>query len=109
MSEFARGGDSNGGEGSNGRGGGRGGGRDTTGGGGGGGGRRDSNRAGTTASGSDAPLSSGTGENFSVISEVSSGGLPAPPVLPSGPLPAIGTIREVRQAVPPYSSRVVLR
>eukprot|EP00903_Cladosiphon_okamuranus_P014747 g13665.t1 len=58
------------------------------------GGRRNSIRAGRTASGNDAPLSGGTGETFSVVSEVSSGGLPAPPVLPSGPLPAIGTIRE---------------
>lgn len=98
LSGFARGGDSNGGGGDNGRDGGGGGGdRDGEGGGGGGGGRRNSNRAGTTASSSEAPLSGGTGETFSVVSEVSSGGLPAPPVLPSGPLPAIGAVREVRQ------------
>lgn len=95
LTGFARGGDSHGGEGgSSSNGGGGGGDRGSE---EGGGGRRNSNGAGTIASSSDAPLSGGTGETFSVVSEVSSGGLPAPPVLPSGPLPAIGAIREVRQ------------
>lgn len=46
-------------------------------------------------SSTDAPLSGGLGEVLSV-SETSSRGLPAPPIIPSGPLPAIGALREVR-------------
>lgn len=100
LSGCARGGDNNDGEGDRGRDGGGDGGDCDSESGRSGGGRGNNNVAGTTSSSSDAPLSGGTGETFSVISEVSSGGLPAPPVLPSGPLPAIGTIREVRQVAP---------
>lgn len=46
-------------------------------------------------SSNDVPLSGGLGEVLSV-SETSSRGLPAPPIIPSGPLPAIGALREVR-------------
>lgn len=35
------------------------------------------------------------GEKFSIVSDASSRGLPAPPVMPSGPLPAIATLKEV--------------
>ena len=85
---FSRGGESNEGEGDGGRDGGL----------GGGGGGINSNR-GMSVSSSDGPLSGGIGETFSVFSEVSSRGLPAPPPMPSGPLPVIGTIREVRRCV----------
>lgn len=99
LSGFARRGESNDGEGDNGRDGGR----------GGDDGGRNSNRAGTSARSSDEPLSGGTGETFSVVSEVSSGGLPPPPLLPSGPLPAIGVIREVREVAPlDYPSNLVV-
>ncbi|CAM9128835.1 unnamed protein product, partial [Ectocarpus sp. 8 AP-2014] len=47
-----------------------------------------------SVSGSETVRSSGLGESSSIVSEVSSGGLPAPPLIPSGPLPAIGVIRE---------------
>ncbi|CBN77476.1 hypothetical protein Esi_0059_0111 [Ectocarpus siliculosus] len=47
-----------------------------------------------SVSGSETVRSSGLGESASIVSEVSSGGLPAPPLIPSGPLPAIGVIRE---------------
>lgn len=50
----------------------------------------------TSASSNDVPLSGGIGETLSV-SDGSSRGLPAPPIIPSGPLPAIGALREVRQ------------
>lgn len=103
LSGFIRGRDRNDGEGGGGDGD-----CDREGGGGGDVSRRNSTRAGTTASSSDAPLSGGTEETFSVFSEVSSGGLPAPPILPSGPLPAIGTIREVRQVAPSWPSSAVL-
>lgn len=39
--------------------------------------------------------SDGIAETFSLVSDASSGGLPPPPPMPSGPLPAIGAIREV--------------
>lgn len=48
-----------------------------------------------SVSGSETVRSGGLGESSSIVSEVSSGGLPAPPLIPSGPLPAIGVIREV--------------
>jgi len=81
---FSRGGESNGGESDGGRDGGV----------GAGGGAINSNR-GMSVSSSDGALSGGVGETSSVFSEVSSRGLPAPPPIPSGPLPVIGTIREV--------------
>ncbi len=90
-SGFSRGGESNGGESDGGRAGG---------GVGGGGGATNSNR-GMSVSSSGGALSGGVGETFSVFSEVSSRGLPAPPPIPSGPLPVIGTIREVRRSVSP--------
>ncbi|CAM9376100.1 unnamed protein product [Scytosiphon promiscuus] len=46
------------------------------------------------SNGTSVASSDGIGETFSVASEVSSGGLPPPPVMPSGPLPAIGVIGE---------------
>lgn len=45
--------------------------------------------------GTSVTSSEGVSERFSVVSEASSGGLPPPPLMPSGPLPAIGAIREV--------------
>lgn len=55
------------------------------------------NREGMSVGSSEPLLSGGIGETFSIVSEVSSRGLPAPPLMPSGPLPAIGAIREVGQ------------
>lgn len=51
-------------------------------------------RGSISASSSDIPLGGGIGETFS-ISDGSSPGLPAPPMIPSGPLPAMGALREV--------------
>lgn len=53
------------------------------------------NRGSVVSSSNGAPLSGGLGEVLSV-SEASSRGLPAPPIIPSGPLPSIGALREVR-------------
>lgn len=72
----------------------------------GGGGGINSNRGGMSVSSSE-PLNGGIGETFSIVSEVSSRGLPAPPLIPSGPLPAIGTIREVSQ-LNRYNSRFII-
>lgn len=65
---------------------------------GGGGVATNSNRS-MSVSSSDGALSGGVGETSSVLSEASSRGLPAPPPIPSGPLPVIGTIREVRRSL----------
>lgn len=53
-----------------------------------------SSRGSIISTNNDVPSSEGIGETSSV-SEGSSHGLPAPPVIPSGPLPAIGSLNEV--------------
>lgn len=62
--------------------------------GGGSSGDTNSNRGGLSEGSHDAQVGGGIGDNFSV-SEGSSFGLPAPPVIPSSPLPAIAALREV--------------